>query len=250
MAGYISNRYPQELNVRIVAERSEGKKKYRNAAPLGPTAGTELVATHQSLRRYRGEPIDLRRARRRQQFIEAGLTVFGDTGFQQSSITEVCRVAKLARGQFYEHFGTREGLLLAVYDFVQDDARNAVTEAIAAIPVRDAAGRAHAAVHAYAQSVGADPRKARISHVEIVGVSAHVEQHRIEKRQQWVKLFQEELTAMFGPEYIPVGGFQIAAMGVIGALMAMVSQWSTAPSQSSLDDITAVLTRFLVGLID
>ncbi|MBL1074461.1 TetR/AcrR family transcriptional regulator [Nocardia sp. 2] len=202
-----------------------------------------------SSRTYDGRPVVDRRADRRIQFLGAGLTVFGEGGYQDSSITSLCKAAGLARSQFYEHFANREALLLGVYDMIQADARAAVTAAVAATDPGDAVGRARAAVVAYAESVGGDVRRARISFVEIVGVSAEVEQHRVEQRRRWVEFFTDEMRRSFGDGYIPPGGYPSAAMGFIGALMALVHQWSTMEPRGELADVVEVLTRFLASLM-
>ncbi|MEH3155436.1 MAG: hypothetical protein PGN29_08835 [Gordonia paraffinivorans] len=86
--------------------------------------------------------------------------------------------------------------------------------------------RAAAAVRAYALSVGTDPRRARISFVEIVGVSERVERRRDVRRQDWITFFREEIRAILGPDVVPPGGFELAATGFIGALTATVHRWS------------------------
>ncbi|MFE3194176.1 TetR/AcrR family transcriptional regulator [Nocardia sp. NPDC059240] len=202
-----------------------------------------------STRKYSGRPVEDRRAERRTEFLAAGLEVFGGGGYRESSITSLCRAAGLARGQFYEHFGNREDLLLAVYDLIQDDARHAVTAAVEVAGTADVRVHMAAAVTAYAESVGRDPRRAAVSFVEIVGVSPRVEQHRLTQRETWVQFFIERMRQSVGPDYVPPGGFRAAATGFIGALMALVQQWSTAEPRPDLADVTAVLTAFLTGLV-
>ncbi|WP_280444908.1 TetR/AcrR family transcriptional regulator [Nocardia brasiliensis] len=199
-------------------------------------------------RTYGGRPVQDRRVDRRRQFLDAGLTVFGESGYRNSSITSVCRAAGLARAQFYELFDNREDLLLAVYDLIQADAREAVLAAAAAA-TGDATARATAAVTAFAESVGSDPRRAAISFVEVIGVSDRVEQHRIEQRAIWMQFFEAELRNACGPGFAPPGGYATAATGFIGALMALVHRWSTTDPRPPLADLTEVLTRFLISLV-
>ncbi|WP_433578505.1 TetR/AcrR family transcriptional regulator [Nocardia brasiliensis] len=201
-----------------------------------------------SPRVYSGQPVDDRRAHRRDQFVAAGLAVFGENGYRESSITAICKAAGLARAQFYEHFTNREELLRAVYDLVQSDARQAVAAAVTGTDGGDFVTRARAGVLAYAESVGNDPRRARVSYIESVGVSADFEQHRIDERRIWAEFLAAELRRALGPDFVPVGGYPTAATGFIGALMALVHQWSSTEPRESLDDLVEVLTRFLVSL--
>lgn len=198
---------------------------------------------------YSGRPVEDRRAERREQFIAAGLALFGEHGYHGTSITTLCKAAGLARGQFYEHFGNREELLLSVYDMIQADARRAVLEALTEAGDVDTATRASVAVRAYAESIGADPHRARVSFVEIIGVSAEVEKHRVEQREIWVEFVTAELRHALGPGSVPPGGFRAAATGFIGALMALVHQWSVAGTPAELEDSIEVLTRFLISVM-
>ncbi|MEV6430714.1 TetR/AcrR family transcriptional regulator [Nocardia sp. NPDC051463] len=201
-----------------------------------------------SSRIYDGRPVADRRAQRRTQFLAAGLELFGASGYQDSSITALCRAAGLARSQFYEHFHNREELLLAVFDMIQEEARQAVAVAVDLTEPGDGVGWAQAAVRAYAESLGCDPRRARISQIEIVGVSERVEQHRLDQREAWMTFFADQCTRTLGPDFVPPGGYRAAATGFVGALNALVHQWSTGDSRLDLAAVTEVLTRFLTSL--
>ncbi|MEV6769111.1 TetR/AcrR family transcriptional regulator [Nocardia sp. NPDC051030] len=200
-------------------------------------------------RSYAGQPVTDRRSERRRQFLAAGLAVFGETGYASSSITLLCKTAGLARSQFYEHFTNREDLLMAVYDMINAEARDAVEAATGAIPSAEVAARAEAAVAAYAESIGGDPRRAAVSYVEIVGVSPRVEERRLYQRELWYEFMAGELRKALGPEFEPVGGIRAATTGFVGALMALVHQWSISEPRPALTDLTSVLTRFLIGLM-
>lgn len=206
------------------------------------------MAAGTSGRVYGGQLVQERRSERRQQFLAAGLAVFGEAGYPASSITSLCQAAGLARAQFYEHFRNREELFIAVYDLIQDQARQAAEAAAARSAGQSAAERVRAAVQAYAESVGRDPRRARIAFVECIGISERVEQRRIEQRLVWSRFMESEMRKAFGPDFVPIGGFAAATTGFIGALMALVHQWSSAGSDAELSDIIDVLTRFLLSL--
>ena len=61
--------------------------------------------------------------------------------------------------------------------------RTALTSCAAALLL------ATTAMAAYMASVGNDPRRAEVSFVQIVGVSARVERHRLDGREEWVEFF-------------------------------------------------------------
>ncbi|GAC68232.1 TetR/AcrR family transcriptional regulator [Gordonia soli] len=201
-------------------------------------------------RTYAGVTLNARREERRIRFLDAGLAVFGDHGYRDTSVSAICTAANLARAHFYEQFGDREELLLAVYDRIQEQSRVAVIEALANHQSDDIAARTRAGLQAYARSIGEDPRRAAVSFVEIVGVSAAVEKHRLDQRDQWRSFIRVEMTRYLGDDYEPPGGWAVATTALIGALMALVEQWATTKRarQRRLEDLTEVLTRFTLSL--
>ncbi len=134
-------------------------------------------------RPYAGISQAERQARRREQLLQAGLEVFGTSGYAASSVREVCEVAELNRRYFYESFRTREDLLRAVYEEIVAESQAAV---VAAIGTTDGVEEAiRAGLTAWWQAVTSDVRKARIITLEIVGVSEAIETRRREVRHQF-----------------------------------------------------------------
>lgn len=189
-----------------------------------------------------------RKAERRFQFIAAALAVFTEKGYARSSVADVCAAAGLARSQFYAEFTSREDLLLALYDQIQADAREAMVSALAEVASSDLRELTAAAMAAFVESIGEDPRRAQISYVDIVGVSPRVEQHRLDQRVVWAGFFESTLRGAVGEGFVPPGGYAMASTAFIGALTALVHQWSTTdprPPVAGLIDVMATLLNAL-----
>ncbi|AFR46855.1 TetR/AcrR family transcriptional regulator [Gordonia sp. KTR9] len=198
-----------------------------------------------SERTYGGRAVSDRAAERRQRFLDAALVEFTDTGYAKSSVTSICRVAGLSRRQFYAEFTDREELLVALYDTVQGAARVAVAEALAACPSRDLRDLSTAAMRAYMESVGTDPRRAAVSFVQIVGVSSRVEQHRLDGREEWADFFVAAMADFAGR---PATERQRhLAIAFVGALTGLVHRWSETADPAALDDIVTVLADILLA---
>jgi AcrR family transcriptional regulator len=134
-------------------------------------------------RPYAGISQPERQARRRELLLQAGLHVFGTTGYAASSVREICEVAELNRRYFYESFNTREDLLRAVYEEIVTESRDAIIGAInSADGVEDAI---RAGLTGWWVTVTSDLRKARIITLEIVGVSEAIETRRREVRRSF-----------------------------------------------------------------
>lgn len=56
------------------------------------------------------------RARSVQRFLDAGLEVFSQFGYQASSIEQICERASMSRGAFYSNFSDKETLFLELFD--------------------------------------------------------------------------------------------------------------------------------------
>ena len=86
------------------------------------------------VRPYRGVSADERRAQRRAQLVEAALDVLGDAGLARTTMTEVCARAGLTERYFYESFGDRDELLIAVFDAITEETNDAALAALEAAP--------------------------------------------------------------------------------------------------------------------
>jgi AcrR family transcriptional regulator len=62
------------------------------------------------------EPRQKRSIEKRARLKEAGLALFGQKGYEGTSIDEIAQRAKLAVGGFYQHFRSKRQLLLALMD--------------------------------------------------------------------------------------------------------------------------------------
>jgi len=91
----------------------------------GSPGGSYRPATERSLRKrpnlLAGEnlppqPLQTRSLDKRTRLKAAGLELFGEKGYEGTSIDEVARRAKLAVGGFYQHFRSKRQLLLVLMD--------------------------------------------------------------------------------------------------------------------------------------
>ncbi|GAB16864.1 putative TetR family transcriptional regulator [Gordonia effusa NBRC 100432] len=207
------------------------------------------MASEKKQRTYGGIAVEDRRDHRRTLLIDAGLAVFSAEGFGKTSVSSICSHAKLARAHFYQEFADREELLVAVYERVQTQGRAAVVEALAGLDGADMETVARAAFTAYIGYVGEDRRRAAISFVAVVGVSEAMEKRRLADRKVWRDLIQAQMTRSLGPDYQPRGGWAVATTGVVGALSAMMEQWTQSKRFGRPEDFCDVLVQFVLALV-
>ena len=126
-------------------------------------------------RAYAGETLAERRARRRQQFLDAGLDVFGSTGYRTATVRQLCRQAGLTDRYFYESFASIEDLLVAVYEREFDHLQQVVLATLAGDAAqRDPIAAVDLALNALFE-MASEPRVARVCWLEVLGVSARVD---------------------------------------------------------------------------
>ncbi|WP_238845535.1 TetR/AcrR family transcriptional regulator [Nocardia terpenica] len=200
-------------------------------------------------RMYAGQPVEDRQRQRRARFLESGLTVFARDGYANSSVGAICKDAGLSSRQFYEEFTGRESLLLELYEQIDRESREAVAATLADHADQSAVEIIDAAVRAYVESIGRDPRKARVALVEVVGAGPKVEKFRLELRRAWGSLLASaaEDAALHGE--IPPGDYEMRVLAIIGAVNYVVDAWSGALPRPELDDVIRVLRRVIIGAV-
>ncbi|WP_182346364.1 TetR/AcrR family transcriptional regulator [Tomitella gaofuii] len=202
-----------------------------------------------SERRYRGLPPEVRQADRRRRFREAGLDVFSDVGYMSSSVPEICRVAGLSTRQFYEEFTSREGLLLDLYQRINEDARSLVSQAMRQVDGEDVRAHVRAGVTAYIHAMGDDPRRARLALTEAVGVNRNVDQERGRQRAEWTVLIETAGRELLPAGSAPLGGFHTAMVAYAGAVNAVVADWAKGEPRAPIGEVTDVLVPLLIAVL-
>ncbi|MFF7203502.1 MULTISPECIES: TetR/AcrR family transcriptional regulator [unclassified Streptomyces] len=200
--------------------------------------------------RYGGRSAEERRTDRRRRFLAAGLQLFGDSpGYRATTVSALSEAAGLSTRQFYEEFRTLEDVLAAVHLQVNDWAEAAAVAALADAEGRPMAERASAAFRAYAADVTGDPRRIRISFVEIIGVSPRLEEQRLNRRSRWVDLLCAEATAAAARGEAAARDYRIAAAAFIGSVNGLLHDWSAGRVDATLDQVVDELVRILLGMM-
>src|SRR5581483_8896362 len=88
------------------------------AAPLSGAAERRSGAAERRSRRYASKTLDERREERRARLLAAGLDLFAANGFAGTTIEALCAAAGVSTRNFYEEFGSREALVVALHDDV------------------------------------------------------------------------------------------------------------------------------------
>jgi AcrR family transcriptional regulator len=181
--------------------------------------------------------------------MSAGLQLFGTEGYAASSIEKLCATAAVSTRNFYEEFASREALLMALHDQVIERAVIAVGEAFAGAEDESLAVRIERAVRAYITTTAKDPRWARLSYVEVIGVSDAVEKHRQDWQARWLELLVSEAERAVTRGEAPPRDFHLAAVALIGAVNELVYHWSTGGYRLPLDAVITEVVRIATAAV-
>ncbi|EHR51661.1 transcriptional regulator [Saccharomonospora marina XMU15] len=198
---------------------------------------------------YAGRSAADRRAERRRRLLRAGLALFGTQGYAATSIEKLCAAAGVSTRNFYEEFTGREELLLALHDGAQQRAMSAVSTALARAGEEPLARRIELAVSAYLTATATDPRWARLSAVEVVGVSATVERHRLAWRSRWAEFLAAEARREAACGRTRDRDFDLTAVALTGAVDELLRHWAAGERQVELDDVVAELVRIATAAL-
>ncbi|MDI6516544.1 TetR/AcrR family transcriptional regulator [Streptomyces coelicoflavus] len=200
--------------------------------------------------RYGGKSAAQRQAERRRRFLDAALQLFGDTpGYRATTVAALSEAAGLSTRQFYEEFRTLEDVLAALHLQVNDWAEAAVRTAAARAQDLPLPDRAAAIFRAYAGNVTADPRRVRITFVEIIGVSPRLEEQRLARRARWVDLIRAEArTAVLRGEAAH-RDYRLAATAFIGGVNGLLHDYSAGWVDATLDEVVDELVGQLLAVL-
>ena len=200
--------------------------------------------------RYGGKSAEQRQAERRGRFLDAALRSFGGApGYRGTTVASLSEAAGLSTRQFYEEFRTLEDVLAELHLEVNDWATGAVLAAVADADRLPLAERAAAIFRAYAANVTSDPRRVRITFVEIIGVSARLEEQRLARRALWVDLVCAEANRAVVRGEAALRDYRLAATGFIGSVNGLLHDWSAGWVDATLDEVVEELVRQLLGIL-
>jgi AcrR family transcriptional regulator len=197
-------------------------------------------------RRYGGlDPAD-RHAARRERLLDAGLEVFGTEGYAASAIEPLCARAGVATRAFYEHFATKEDLLVAVYD---REIGTVFADVAAALSPEadDLEAQCRAGVSAFVTATTRDPRRARIQLLEVVGVSDRLERHRRAVHHEFARIIERDARRLHRAGALAHAPTQLTSRALVGATAELLVDWMYARRRPSLARVIDALTAMYVA---
>jgi len=200
-------------------------------------------------RTYGGLSLEDRKSQRREQFLNAGLNVFGTTGFRSATVRSLCKEAQLTDRYFYESYGNLESLLIAVYEQCMSNLGKAILKAITdEYRKSDAETAIIAGLDAYFLMLE-NPKIARICMVELEGISPEIN----EFYSRYINGFSQMLIALtqsaFPDLKIDHQQQEIIGISFIGAMRQSATNWLMTGYEADRTIIVSATSKLFLGLI-
>ncbi len=200
-------------------------------------------------RTYAGESLSERTARRRQQFLDAGLEVFGTTGYRTATVRQLCKQAGLTDRYFYESFASTEDLLVAVYEREFDHLQQVVMAALVGDAAQDdPTAPIEVALNALFE-MASEPRVARVCWLEVLGVSARVDGVYTRTIERFAALVVAFARQRFAAVDVPEAEARMLGIALIGAVSQPVTHWLLGGYREDRATMVAATSRVFRGVI-
>ena len=193
-------------------------------------------------RSYGGVSAEERVAERRARLVAAGREVLAESGWQGASLRAVCARSGLADRYFYESFGTRDALLVAVCDQVMTETLQVAGERMAAAP-QTYRGRVRAAADAVLDLLDRDTGLVRVLLLETPDSPVLNEQRR-KMMGSLVDLLVLATGDLDSVRSASAARRRLGAHAVLGALFELLTAWAAGeidlPREELLDFVVHV----------
>ena len=185
----------------------------------------------------------------REQLVAVARRLFGELGYEGTSIEAVLRDSAVSRGALYHHFADKQALLEAVLEAVDADAARRTTEAAirASADSADPVEALRAGCEAWVRIAG-EPEVRRIALVDAPGVVGWARWREIDARYGFgnVKLALAAVaeTGRLDPDLVDLSAHMLmAALNEVALIVAQSDDPATADrARTAVDQL---ITRFL-----
>ncbi|MFC8525968.1 TetR/AcrR family transcriptional regulator [Nocardia sp. NPDC057227] len=196
-------------------------------------------------RSYAGVSAAERRSGRRVALLREGRRIWGESGHAAVTVRGVCKAAGLTDRYFYEHFASREELLVAIADEVRDLLLGTLIQVGLTSP-GSPEQRLRAALHALLEVIATDPH---VHHIAAGELSPLLLERRRALLATMAAIVVEYAPAQLGIAPDPPS-LARAALFVAGGLSQLVEAWLDGTLELSTGELaehaTALILRALV----
>ncbi|MFE2017330.1 TetR/AcrR family transcriptional regulator [Streptomyces sp. NPDC059499] len=189
--------------------------------------------------------VDRVRTRARGHLLDAGRELFGVYGYAETSEQALCEVAGVPEEVLWEEYGSREGVLIALHNQVTTNGLRAAERALLSEGMEDCpvAQRFRILFDAYVTAVTRDLREARVTFVEVLGVSTAVDEHCKRWRDLWADFLTGEAERAAVRGEAEERDHRVVVMVMVATVHELMAHHSRRPRRARPEEVSAELTE-------
>ncbi|MFB7227923.1 TetR/AcrR family transcriptional regulator [Streptomyces fimicarius] len=196
-------------------------------------------------------PGDVARTQAREQLLEAARELYGVNGYRETAEHDVCEAAGVPVEVLRQEYGSREGLLIALHNRVTTTGLRAAESALLTEGIEECsiAERVRRLFDAYVESVTNDPREARVTFVEVLGVSAVVDEHCKLWRALWTEFLTGEAERAVERGEAEDRDHRVDVMVMVGTVHELMAHHARRCRRARPGEVSGELTQLALSML-
>lgn len=182
----------------------------------------------------------------REKLLFAGLKLFTELGYQKTSVLEIVEMARVSKTTFYQHFKSKEDIMVALFEQLGNEMSEEVKLAISL--EESMSYKAFAGINRYIQICFENKNVAQILLVESVGVSRNVELVRQRSHQLFASIILQTVQTEL-PKTVSKTEMRIVAQAMVGAINEVIMQnfFNNEDETFDFEGISRLLNRIVIS---
>lgn len=181
----------------------------------------------------------------------AGLRLFAERGFDETTIEDITEAADVARGTFFRHFATKEEVVLPDKSELLGRLRRALAERPSTEPVQTSVREA---ILAFADALSEEDMEVVLLRARLLTTVPALRTRSLERQAVWEDLIAEAVAARLGVDPVSDLRCRLVATTAVAALRAAFTSWvargGTGDYRSVVADAFDLLERGLPSISD
>lgn len=198
---------------------------------------------------YAGKSATERDAERRKRLLTAMFDIVGSHGYSELTVERLCNQANVSTRDFYKQYDGKESAFVDLYNCVLGQSGQRIRASLAGSAGRPLRDRIPSALVAYLAPMFKDLRAARIAFVEVVGLSARIEETRLHNRERLIQLIEAEGRAAADRGEVTDRNFRFVAIALVGAAAAIAHDWMIREVRPPIEQLERQLADLAVSLL-
>ena len=201
-------------------------------------------------RKYGGLSLDERKKLRRDKFLEAGLCIFGSSGYRQASVRRLCQEAQLTDRYFYEACGNLETLLVDVYQHCMTNLCKQILHAISNEygHNKNSETAIIAGLDTFFKELE-NQKIARVCMIELEGLNPEVTQLYNRYIEGFSEILRQLANHAFPDMPVPIAEQKIIALSLVGAMRQTATSWLANNYDSDRSELVSATSKLFLGII-